>query len=83
MRAWYRFCRIVCQGVFTGFFRGRVFGCRNVPRTGGVLLVCNHQSYLDPVLATAALPRECHYMARDTLFRNAFFRRLIESLTSE
>jgi len=53
-----------------------------VPRAGGVLLVCNHQSYLDPVLATLALPRECHYMARDTLFRHPLFRRLIRSLNA-
>jgi 1-acyl-sn-glycerol-3-phosphate acyltransferase len=82
MRLWYRFCRIMSQALFTGLFRGRVFGARRVPRTGGVLLVCNHQSFLDPVLATLALPRECHYMARDTLFRRPFFRRLIESLNA-
>ncbi|TWT45932.1 1-acyl-sn-glycerol-3-phosphate acyltransferase [Phycisphaerae bacterium RAS1] len=82
MRPWYRFCRIACQALFTLFFRGRVFGVRNVPQTGGVLLVCNHQSYLDPVLATLALPRECHYMARDTLFENPFFKGLIESLNA-
>jgi 1-acyl-sn-glycerol-3-phosphate acyltransferase len=82
MRLWYRFCRILCQLVFLYFFRGRVFGARRVPVAGGVLLVCNHQSYLDPVLATLALPRECHFMARDTLFRDPRFRRLIESLNA-
>jgi 1-acyl-sn-glycerol-3-phosphate acyltransferase len=82
MRPWYRFCRIACQTLFLAFFRGRVFGTSRVPRTGGVLLVCNHQSFLDPVLATLALPRECHYMARDSLFHNPFFRRLIESLNA-
>ena len=82
MRLWYRFCRINSQALFLSFFRGRVFGCQNVPHTGGVLLVCNHQSFLDPVLATLVLPRECHYMARDSLFRNPFFRRLIESLNA-
>jgi 1-acyl-sn-glycerol-3-phosphate acyltransferase len=82
MRPWYRFSRLVCQAVFLLFFRGRVFGTAKVPRTGGVLLVCNHQSFFDPVLATLALPRECHYMARDSLFRNQFFRRLIESLNA-
>ncbi len=82
MRAWYRFCRVSSQLLFTAMFRGRVFGTRRVPRTGGVLLVSNHQSYLDPVLATLALPRECHYMARDTLFQNPFFRRLIQSLNA-
>jgi 1-acyl-sn-glycerol-3-phosphate acyltransferase len=82
MRLWYRFGRVICQTLYTFVCRGRVFGCRNVPVTGGVLLVCNHQSFFDPVLATLALPRECHYMARHTLFRNAFFRRVIESLNA-
>lgn len=82
MRPYYRFCQLVCQVTYLLLFRGRVFGTRNVPRSGGVLLVCNHQSFLDPVLATLALPRECHYMARATLFRNRFFRRLIESLNA-
>ena len=82
MRPWYRFCRINCQALFLSFFRGRVFGYHNVPHTGGVLLVCNHQSFLDPVLATLAIPRECHYMARDSLFKNPIFRWLIESLNA-
>lgn len=77
MRLGYRFGQIICQTLFVAFFRGRVFGTRYVPRTGGVLLVCNHQSFFDPVLATLALPRECHYMARDTLFHHPLLRRLI------
>lgn len=82
MSHWYWFCRLGANVLFTLLLRGRVFGVRNVPREGGVLLVCNHQSFFDPVLATLALPRECHYMARDTLFRNRWFRRLIESLNA-
>lgn len=82
MRLWYTACRFLCQAWFILFCRGRVIGVRNVPRTGGVLLACNHQSFFDPVLATLALPRECHYMARDSLFRNAAFRTLIQSLNA-
>lgn len=81
-RLWYRFCQLICQGVFLLYFRGRVFGTAHVPRTGAVILVCNHQSFLDPVLATLALPRECDYMARDTLFHHRVLRRLIESLNA-
>jgi 1-acyl-sn-glycerol-3-phosphate acyltransferase len=40
-------------------------------------LVSNHQSFLDPMLAALALPRECSYMARDSLFRHPLFGRLI------
>ena len=82
MRLYYRFCRFICQMGFLLYFRGRIFGLRNVPDCGGVLLVCNHQSYLDPVLATLALHREGNYMARDSLFANRLFRQLIESLNA-
>src|SRR5512135_784187 len=82
MRLYYRFCRFWCQVFFMLLVRGRAFGTSRVPRTGPVILACNHQSFFDPVLATLALPRECDYMARDTLFENAFFRRLILSLNA-
>jgi 1-acyl-sn-glycerol-3-phosphate acyltransferase len=82
MRLYYRFCRFWCQWLYILLIRGRVFGTHRVPKTGAVLLACNHQSFLDPVLATLALPRECDYMARDTLFANPFFRRLILSLNA-
>lgn len=82
MRLYYRFCRFWCQVLYVLLVRGRVFGTARVPKTGPVLLACNHQSFLDPVLATLALPRECDFMARDTLFIQPLFRRLIESLNA-
>lgn len=82
MRRGYAGLRLVAQLLLTFLFRGRVFGTRHVPRTGGVLLVSNHQSFLDPVLATLAIPRECHYMARDTLFHHPTLRRVIEYLNA-
>lgn len=82
MRFSYNFLRSLCVLGFRLFFRGRLFQVQRVPLTGGVLLVCNHQSFLDPMLATLALRRECHYMARDTLFKNPRFRRLIEWLNA-
>ena len=82
MRPWYRFCRVLSHTFFLLVFRGRVLHTERVPRTGGVLLVCNHQSFLDPVLAALALPREAHFMARDTLFKGGFFKPLIEGLNA-
>jgi 1-acyl-sn-glycerol-3-phosphate acyltransferase len=79
MRIHYRISRSIAQTLYTLLFWGRVYGVEQVPRTGGVLLACNHQSFFDPALATLALPRECHYMARDSLFRNPLFGRFIES----
>ena len=82
MRRGYAICRLLAQVLFIGLFRGRVFGTQRVPRAGGVLLVSNHQSFLDPVLATLALPRECNYMARHTLFNIAWLRPIMEYLNA-
>lgn len=82
MRPYYRFLKFLCQGFYVLYFRGRVFGLHNVPPTGGVLLACNHQSFFDPVSSALALHREASFMARDTLFRNPLFGRLIASLNA-
>ena len=59
------------------FWDLRATGLENIPRTGGCLLAANHQSYLDPPFVAAFLPREMHFMARRSLFRNPVFRALI------
>lgn len=82
MRFYYRFCRFLCHWTTTLLLKTRVFGLHNVPDSGGVLLVCNHQSFMDPVLAGMALHRECSFMARDSLFKNPWFSRLIASLNA-
>jgi 1-acyl-sn-glycerol-3-phosphate acyltransferase len=82
MRRGYAICRLIAQLLYIFVFRGRVFGTRQVPRVGGVLLVSNHQSFFDPVLATLALPRECHYMARNTLFAIRWLRPIMEYLNA-
>jgi 1-acyl-sn-glycerol-3-phosphate acyltransferase len=58
-------CRIVCVALFGV----RVRGQQRFPRQGGVLLVSNHQSHLDPVLAGISCGRRMSSLARDTLFR--------------
>lgn len=63
-------------------FRARVHKLHNVPDKGGAILVSNHQSFMDPVFATMALHREGNYMARDSLFVNPIFGRLIASLNA-
>lgn len=82
VRPYYRFMRLLAQGAFVLYFQGRAFGRENVPPTGGVLLACTHQSFFDPITATCALSREGNYMARDTLFLNPLFARLIGSLNA-
>ncbi len=82
LRPWWWFCRVVAFSLSWLLFKSHVTGVRRVPRTGAVILACNHQSFLDPVLATMALDRESAYMARDTLFANKHFGWLIRSLNA-
>jgi 1-acyl-sn-glycerol-3-phosphate acyltransferase len=51
------------------YFRWRIRGADNVPRTGPVILASNHASFLDPPLVGSALSRDINYLARESLFR--------------
>ena len=77
MRWWWRLSQDLSRFGAHVFWKFRCYGLENIPRTGGVLLAANHQSYLDPVLVAMVLPREMHFMARRTLFRNPAFRAII------
>jgi len=74
--------QVLCRVYTTLAFELKVYGVHHVPRTGGVLVVSNHQSYLDPVLLGVQLRRPMSYMARATLFRNRFFNWLITNLNA-
>jgi len=79
-RAWYALLQQVARVLFVVVFGIRVYHRHRLPRRGGVLVVANHQSYLDPILAAVGMPRPYHPMARESLFRFAPFRWLIRSL---
>jgi 1-acyl-sn-glycerol-3-phosphate acyltransferase len=46
----------------------QVEGLHHVPDRGPFLLIANHQSYLDPILIQAVLPRPLHTMTKSTQF---------------
>ncbi len=78
----WRGCQAICQLVCESMFELQIFGMENVPPTGGVLLVSNHQSYLDPVLLAVWLKRPMSYLAKSELFRNPAFAWLIRALNA-
>ncbi len=71
-----RLCWLFCRLCF----RMRFVGTENVPASGPFILVVNHQSFLDPVLAGIALNNQLCFMARDTLFKNKIFGSLLKSI---
>ncbi len=64
------------------FFGLQIKGMENLPRQGRLLIAANHQSYLDPPLLGASIPREIHYMAKAQLFRKALLGPLIRHLNA-
>ncbi len=55
--------------IFRFLFRGQIKGISNVPKSGGVLVVSNHGSHLDPPILGHALGRPVAFMAKAELFR--------------
>ncbi len=79
-KIWYQFCRTVCQIILNILTRPHCRGRKNVPKTGPVLIVCNHQSYLDPPLVGSRLYRQINYLAKKELFQSKLFGALIRSV---
>ena len=79
-KLWYRLCKVIVRIALSVMFRLRYSGTGNVPRSGGVLVVSNHQSHLDPPLVGAGFPRQMTFLARVTLFRFSPFGWLIASV---
>jgi 1-acyl-sn-glycerol-3-phosphate acyltransferase len=63
-------------------FRYRVIGREKVPRTGGLLVVANHISNLDPPLLGIAVPRPVSYMAKKELFAMPILKQLLPHLNA-
>lgn len=57
---------VLLKILFNFKIEGRCF----IPKKGGFILVCNHESYLDPAVLGVACTRPVSFMARDTLFNN-------------
>lgn len=77
----YRTIWAIVLGLFILLYRARFLGGHRVPRTGGLLIVANHQSHLDPpLLAVALRHRHTAAIARERLFKNPIFGLLLRGL---
>jgi 1-acyl-sn-glycerol-3-phosphate acyltransferase len=74
--------RIICRTWVDQSFDLKVYGTNFVPRHGGVLIVSNHQSNLDPVLLGAKLVRPMSFLAKSELFENRCFGWMIRNLNA-
>lgn len=76
----YEIARVAVALFYKIVFLVTFIGRENVPAQGGVLLCSNHRSYFDPPALAIASPRRISIMAKEELFHNPIFGRLIKSL---
>ncbi|MCH7225558.1 lysophospholipid acyltransferase family protein [Haloferula sp. A504] len=65
---------LIFRSAFRSLFGLRVRGAENLIEDGPVLVVANHQSFLDPPLIGTLYGSEMHFLARKTLFKEGFLR---------
>ena len=79
----YASIRAVAKMLLRVVFGARVSGAENIPQTGALLMVANHQSYLDPpTIGSFVGARHMEFLARASLFRFKPFAWLISLLNS-
>lgn len=70
----YRFCSWLAHFLWHRLGGGVVVnGLENIPERGPFILVVNHQSFLEPMVVPAVLPRAIYAMAKTTQFTVPFF----------
>jgi 1-acyl-sn-glycerol-3-phosphate acyltransferase len=79
-RLWYEGNRWGVMAALSLGFSLRFEGGRNIPRRGPVMLIANHQSFIDPLAIGLTTPRQLCYLARKTLFKNPQFGAYLRSV---
>jgi 1-acyl-sn-glycerol-3-phosphate acyltransferase len=62
------------------FWRISYKGLENIPKTGGVIIASNHQTYLDPIWMSLPVRREIRYLAWSESFKWPFVGKTITFL---
>jgi acyl-[acyl-carrier-protein]-phospholipid O-acyltransferase/long-chain-fatty-acid--[acyl-carrier-protein] ligase len=64
--------RFVAILLTTAVYRIRAIGLEKIPRKGGVLMLCNHVSYIDALLLSTISPRPIRFIAWSEFFDKPF-----------
>ncbi|MFG6118474.1 MULTISPECIES: lysophospholipid acyltransferase family protein [Thalassobacillus] len=61
-------------------YRIKVVGKKNIPKEGPVIICSNHISNLDPPVVGITSGRNIHFMAKEELFKNKFFGKILRKV---
>lgn len=74
----YELVRASAHWYFSTFYDYTQSGTEYVPAHGPVIFAANHVSFYDPPAIGCCLRRQINYFARDTLFKGAFGKALVQ-----
>lgn len=60
--------RNTIHGIARLLWRTQAYGVENVPRSGPLIIACNHRAFLDPPVMGSFVPRQVYFMAKKELF---------------
>jgi 1-acyl-sn-glycerol-3-phosphate acyltransferase len=72
--------RFLAWVLITLFYRIRVTGLENVPSKGPAIVVCNHVSYMDPILLAGSIKRPMRFVMYYRIFQIPLLRFFFEHL---
>lgn len=70
--------KAIAWTIFTLFGPTRVFGRYRIPKKGGLLILANHRSDVDPALVQIACPRSIYFMAKSELLKMPVLGRILK-----
>ncbi len=76
----YKFFKILCRIWYGIFFRTKVIGAENIPKSGGFILAANHMSNWDPPFLGTFIDREVNFMGKEELFKNPIMAAICRGL---
>ncbi|WP_077216740.1 MFS transporter [Piscirickettsia litoralis] len=72
--------RYVLFALFSKFYRIKVQGLKNLPSSGGVLLLGNHTSYIDWAILAIASPRPIRFVMDKTVYNTWYLNWLFKAM---
>ncbi len=69
--------RLVILSIFRSIYKVKVLHQNRFPKKGGVLMVCNHVSYIDAFILSVASPRPIQFLLFDEFFDHPWTGRAV------
>jgi len=65
----YRIIRQIIKVLFKVLFHPTIKGVENIAKNENYVLAGNHTKWLDPIMLIAIIPKQVHFLAKDSLFK--------------